>query len=215
MAVKKIDYSKTIIYKIVCKDLSVPDCYVGSTTQFRQRKSQHRRTCNNLNSKKYNYPLYKFIRENGGFENFDMIEIEKYPCTDGNESRSRERHYFELLNANLNKVKPLITEDELKQIHKEYKQTEQYKEYNKLYCKKYREEHIDEIKIYREEHKENEKKYREENREKIHQRKTEKITCICGLVISRNGKSAHEKTFIHISRTKPLFKPTDDEIIHA
>jgi len=75
-----------------------------------------------------------------------MIEIEKFPCTDGNESRARERYYFDLLNAKLNKVKPLITEDELKQMNKEYKQKEQYKENQKLYNKQYREEHIDIIK---------------------------------------------------------------------
>ena len=51
MTLKKIDYSNTIIYKIVCNDLSVTDCYVGNTTQFRQRKSQHKKNCNNSNSK--------------------------------------------------------------------------------------------------------------------------------------------------------------------
>jgi hypothetical protein len=34
-----IDYSKSIIYKIVCKDLDVKDCYVGSTTNFTNRKN--------------------------------------------------------------------------------------------------------------------------------------------------------------------------------
>ena len=32
------DFSKTIIYKIVCSDPSVTDCYVGHTTDFIRQK---------------------------------------------------------------------------------------------------------------------------------------------------------------------------------
>ena len=160
MTLKKIDYSNTIIYKIVCNDLSVTDCYVGNTTQFRQRKSQHKRNCNNSNSKKYNIPLYKFIREHGYWENFSMIEIEKYPCTDGNEARSRERFYFDLLNANLNKVRPLITKEELKQMNKEYKQKELYKENQKIYRDEHKNEKNEKNKIYREQNKDKIQEYR-------------------------------------------------------
>ena len=70
MTRKKIDYSNTIIYKIVCNDLSVTEIYIGHTTHFRQRKCEHKSICNSLNSKKYNYPLYKFIREHNGWEIF-------------------------------------------------------------------------------------------------------------------------------------------------
>ncbi len=38
----EIDYSKTIIYKIVCNDLTITDCYVGSTTDFKTRKAAHK-----------------------------------------------------------------------------------------------------------------------------------------------------------------------------
>ena len=194
MTLKKIDYSNTIIYKIVCNNLSVTDCYVGNTTLFRQRKSRHKRNCSNSNSKDYNFPLYKFIREHGCWENFSMIEIEKYPCTDGNEARARERYYYDLLNANLNKQKPLITKEERKQYDKEYKQKEECKEYNKLYFKQYKEEHINEL-----------KKYREENKDKNQERRSEKIKCSCGSIISRGYMSDHLKSLKHISRTQALF----------
>jgi predicted GIY-YIG superfamily endonuclease len=42
-----IDYSKTIIYKIVCKDTEIKDVYVGSTTQFTKRKASHKSACHN------------------------------------------------------------------------------------------------------------------------------------------------------------------------
>jgi hypothetical protein len=41
-----IDYSKTIIYRIVCKDVNVTECYIGQTTNFIKRKSQHKENCN-------------------------------------------------------------------------------------------------------------------------------------------------------------------------
>ena len=41
----EIDYSKSVIYKIVCDDLNVKDCYVGSTTNFIKRKRHHKEAC--------------------------------------------------------------------------------------------------------------------------------------------------------------------------
>jgi hypothetical protein len=107
-----IDYSKTIIYKLVCNDLSITDVYIGSTTSFKDRKRQHKCVCNNTNSKKYNEKKYVTIRANGNWDNWSMIEIEKYKCNDYNEARARERYWYELINANMNTYKPHITEDE-------------------------------------------------------------------------------------------------------
>ena len=41
-----IDYTKTIIYKIICLDLEIKDNYVGSTTSFLKRKQQHNKKLN-------------------------------------------------------------------------------------------------------------------------------------------------------------------------
>jgi predicted GIY-YIG superfamily endonuclease len=38
------NYSKTIMYQICCKDLLVTEKYVGHTTNFTQRKRQHKTT---------------------------------------------------------------------------------------------------------------------------------------------------------------------------
>ena len=56
-----IDYTKTIIYKTVCNDLNITGCYVGHTTNFVQRKNQHKTICLNEKKKHYNYKLYKTI----------------------------------------------------------------------------------------------------------------------------------------------------------
>ena len=86
-----VDYSKTVIYKIVSKDLNIKDVYIGHTTDFTKRKCNHKINCNHKMGKAYNHKVYQFIRDNGGWDRFEMIEIEKYPCNDGNEARARER----------------------------------------------------------------------------------------------------------------------------
>jgi hypothetical protein len=100
------DYSKNVIYKLVCNDLNILGCYVGHTTDFIRRKQRHKSDCNNENGEHYNYKVYTTIRENGGFNNWTMIEIEKYPCRDENEATARERHWFEILNSGLNTQHP-------------------------------------------------------------------------------------------------------------
>jgi hypothetical protein len=102
MPKKEIDYKKTVIYKIVSKDLSNDFVYVGSTTDFTQRKYAHKRNCTNENNNTYTYKIYKTIRENGGWNEFQMIKIENYPCNDKNDCLSRERYWFEQYHANMN-----------------------------------------------------------------------------------------------------------------
>ena len=116
----EIDYSKTIIYKIVCNDLNVTDIYIGHTTNFKERKRNHYNAVKN--DIKYNCKLYQTIRENGGWNNWSMIELEKfYCCRDRNEAVARERFYYETLNANLNSQVPTRTKAEYMATHKEEK----------------------------------------------------------------------------------------------
>ena len=42
------------------------------------------------------------------------------------------------------------------------------------------------------------KEYQQLNKDIINERKREKITCICGCIFSKNGKSKHEKTKLHL-----------------
>jgi|688.fasta_scaffold416565_2 hypothetical protein len=119
-----IDYSKTVIYKIVCKDLSVEETYIGNTTDFRRRKSEHKNRCQNSNGKDYHENKYEFIRNNGGWDNWEMIEVEKYPCNDGNEARQRERFWFEFYHLTLNKLYPARTKQEYDLARYKHKKNE-------------------------------------------------------------------------------------------
>lgn len=148
---KPIDFSRTVIYKIVCNDLNISDCYVGHTINFIKRKNAHKTDCCNSNSPNYNLQLYQFIRVHGGFDNWSMIEIEKYPCTDVYEACKRERYWFEELKATLNKQVPSRTINEYKQENRELLRAKD---------KTYREENKESIRIAH-------KEYKAKNRESI------------------------------------------------
>jgi hypothetical protein len=124
------NYSKTIIYKICCKDLLITDIYIGHTTNFIKRKSTHKATCNYSTNKDYNLKVYQFIRENGGWDNWNMIMIEKYPCNNILEATKRERYFFEELKATLNMKTPSRTTPEWNNENRDYKNNQQ-REYNK------------------------------------------------------------------------------------
>jgi len=172
MPAKKIDYSKTIIYKIVCNDLAITDLYVGSTTNFTRRKNEHKNKCNNENSKIYNLKIYQTIRDNKNWENWAIIQIEEFPCANGNEARTRERYWYEQLNATLNCQFPIRDK---KEYYEEY--YEENKEAICYKCKEYRDNNKDKIKEYKENHKdiakEQWKSYYEKNKDILKQKQKE------------------------------------------
>jgi len=111
------DYINSYIYKLQCKDLEIKEIYVGSS--FRDdRIKGHKYSCNTPHNKKYNIKVYKFIRENGGWDNWEMIEIEKYPCKDKPTLEKRERYWIEKFKSFLNSRIPSQTEEE-KKIHQQ------------------------------------------------------------------------------------------------
>ena len=144
------DYSKSLIYKLVCLDTDITDIYVGSTTSFKHRKSRHKTNCNNEKTSAYNFNVYKFIRENGGWEAWNMILIEYYPCKTKLELDKREREIIEELKSTLNKNIPSRTIKEWREDNKEQ---------IAVYRKKYYDDNKEKAIKYQ-------KKYYEENKEK-------------------------------------------------
>ena len=193
-----VNYSNSIIYKLCCRDVNINDVYVGSTTNFNRRKQQHKHSCNSINSKDYNVNVYQFIRDNGGFENWDMVEIVKYNATDKRELHKRERYYIDTLKATLNKIIPTRT-------HKEYR--ENNKDIIRKNNKEYRENNKDLIrekkKQYRENNKniirEKEKQYRENNKDLLREKPSQKYECECGGKYTHSHESRHLKTKKHLA----------------
>lgn len=114
MPKKSMDYSNVYFYKIVCKDLSITECYVGQTTNFNKRKSYHKSSCINNSDKKHHLLVYDFIREHGSWDNWSMILIETRSFDNVLEANKRERELIEELSATLNKVVPCRTVEEYK-----------------------------------------------------------------------------------------------------
>ena len=193
---KAIDFNKNLIYKLVCNDLKVKDLYVGHTTDFTNRKRLHKACCLNPTNPQHNFKVYKMIRDNGSWNNWAMIEIEKFACKDENEARARERYWYEELQATMNSQFPILYAGEKKQYHKDYREN------NKDKIKDYRENNKDKIKDYRDQNKdkidEYQKDYREKNIEKIKVKVNEKHQCICGGCFTTANKSAHNKTKKHL-----------------
>ena len=174
-----IDYSNIIIYKLCCKDPTIIDIYIGHTTNFNQRKHNHKTNCCNNNSKNHNLYVYKFIRENGGWENWSMIQIEEHNCNNSREATIRERYWIEVLKPKLNVINPYATleekvfqkknwyEENKEEILQKTKENYQENKEHKLeYQKQYAEEHKEDIKDYQ-------KEYREINKEKLAEQKKE------------------------------------------
>jgi len=82
------------IYCIVCKDSNVQEVYVGSTDNLEKRIIKHKSHCNNKNAKKYNYKVYQFIREHGGFDNWKFLWLEMFKTDDNIFLRQLEQNYI-------------------------------------------------------------------------------------------------------------------------
>jgi len=52
------------------------------------------------------------VKDNGGWDKFRMIEVEKYPCSDRREADKRETEIMKELKANLNTYKSDTTKEE-------------------------------------------------------------------------------------------------------
>lgn len=221
-----VKYEHSTIYKLCCKNPEIKDEYIGSTTNFSRRKCQHKSACNTETGTSYNMTVYKCIRDNGGFDNWDMIEIEKYSATDKKDLHKRERYWIETLKPSLNQCVPTRTKNEFYEENKEFVLAHQkiYYERNKEIIaergKEYREknkEHLAEkkreyyernkerlkenFKEYREKNKETiaemKKKWGEKNKEHLLEKRKEKIVCKCGQEITKTNILRHEKSQKH------------------
>lgn len=217
-----IDYSKTIIYKICCNDVSITDIYVGHTTDIVRRRQEHKYNCNLESKKDHNQYKYQFIRENGGWDNWSLIPVEEYFCENVNQACIRERYWIEKLQASLNKAIPSRSHKEYYEQNKdkinEYKKEwyennkEKITEYKKEWCENNKEKNAEKKKEYYQQNKdkflEKAKKHYEQNKDKIVEyhkdfyeknkdKLLEKITCECGGHYIFMSKARHFKTKKH------------------
>jgi len=220
-------YHKSKIYKLCCKDPNISDIYIGSTISQYRRKFYHKKKSNTPDC---NIKVYKFIREHGGIENWDMVVLEEYKAESKNELHWKEREWIERLKPSLNSYKPIITSEERKQGYRDrtklWRETnkEKAKESDHKYYEKNKEMFRDRSKIYYETNKEkikeyknkyyeknkkeisNKKKiYRETNKDKLKQNKFRPVFCvICKTFKPHYDISRHKKSKTHIKKAMEI-----------
>lgn len=197
------DYSKSCIYKLVHReDFNNDYIYIGSSTNFIQRKCQHKLTCNNPNSKKHNVKVYQFIRDNGGWDNWIMVQIEPFSCNSKKELETRERYWIETLKSKLNKKIPTRTKKERLLDDPEKMDKERLRSYNKYHNNK--EKECNRKKIFYSKNKEKYADRYNKKKDEIQQHRNEKIICECGCVVNRGNIAIHKKTKKHQELMKYL-----------
>ena len=187
----KVDYQNTFIYKLCCRDPNVKDIYIGHSTNFKQRNKSHKCGCNNNNNiKKYNTYNYRFIRENGGYDNWIMIKLYDFPCDSKREAETEENKTMIELGTTLNMRKSFRTEEEKKENSKEYSKKKYENNKKKL------------IKISTEYYKNNKtevdkkwKIYYENNKTEINEKRKVKVKCeFCNCEVNKSCLKTHQKT---------------------
>jgi len=181
-------YKNSKVYRIISD--SNPDLvYYGST---------YCKLSNRLSKHKNNYKRY--LKEKSHYvTSFDLIKlddckiilVEKYPCTDKEELRMRERFYIEN-NQCVNKVIPGRTK---KEYYKDNR--ENIEENSKIYYENNREKISKRCKKYYENNKEKCEEYYKQYRENI---SSKPITCECGRDMARGNLTRHLKSKIHFNK---------------
>ena len=123
-----VNYANGKIYKIVCNVTGKQ--YIGSTTKkyLCDRLSSHVCKYKMWKNEKHHYVSSFAVVESG---NYNIILVEKCPCTSKEELYARERHFIESLEC-VNMMIPGRTEKEWREANKESIQEK---------CRQYREEH--------------------------------------------------------------------------
>ena len=172
------DFSKAVIYNIYCKDKNVLEFYIGSTHDEIQREQGHKDNCNNEKRERhYNLKVYKFIRDNGGWDNWIFKVIQRFPCENKIQLVEQEQYHYDLLHPALNTYRPYVSEEERK-------------EQMRIYDSKYYKDNREEIKIVR-------SKYYKDNREEIRIKQKQKFICDCGVELTIGSKKRHCDTNSH------------------
>ena len=160
-----------IFYKIFTENSN--EIYIGSTADFKSRKSNHKSQCNNENNKNYNYKIYQTIRANGGWNQWKMIQIGKRDNITKRDAEQIEEEYRLDLKATMNTCRAYRSPEVEKEYYKEYR--ENNKEDLKEYIKEYRENNKEKIKEQSKEYYQNNKEDRKEYIREYYQNNKEKI----------------------------------------
>jgi hypothetical protein len=93
-------------------DTTIPECYVGHTTNVEVRKRKHKSCCLNANTAEHHLDVYQFIRAHGGWNNWKMEVIEQQCFANQRQAELRERELIDQFQPSLNRNRPAISREE-------------------------------------------------------------------------------------------------------
>ena len=202
------------VYMIKAKDPNNTATYIGKTNDLGRREYNHRANCVTPTIKHYNYFVYEFIREFGGFDNFMMLPIKSN--LEAHEATQLEQNMIKELRPYLNKVVPGRTQ----------------KEYREEFAEDIRTKSITQNYLNKEKQKEKWNKWNALNREYINARMREnyrknkkliqikdktKYWCVCGKHICHRNRRGHLLTATHtdgLNKFQNELKERKKEILH-
>ena len=185
------DYKNSVIYRIYCKNPDITECYIGSTKCFEDRFYTHKSACNTKHNKIHNLYLYQFIRENGGWNNFDREILEYYPCKDEEELKLKEQEYISkfkpTLNTNNAYTSEEVKKEQIQKSRKKYRETGKAKEKERKYTEKLMNDP---------------EKYQKKLKNKSEWGKKPKFCEVCNLSTTNNMWYSHKKSKEHLNNLK-------------
>lgn len=110
----RIDYSKTIIYKVHCKNDAITDFGIFHTTDLVKSRYYYKRDCENLSKG----GIYCIIRANGGWDNWQLTVLQTFcDCTCKYDAYIRVLEWCKKLNCNIKPDKVPQTSSFFTQIY--------------------------------------------------------------------------------------------------
>lgn len=155
------DFSNCYIYHIVDSDKVIH--YVGSTSNMNSRKSKHKYNCSHEHCEHYHFDIYQYIRNNGGWNEFEVVPIRKIEnISNKTDLRIAEREEMEKFTGLKNMRGSYLSTEE---------QLEQKRESTKIWRKQNPEKNAEHQRQWRqnnpEKKSESSKKWYEANKEKV------------------------------------------------
>jgi hypothetical protein len=123
--------------------------YVGSTIDFYKRRIEHKCNCYNEKGKKYNFKLYRTIRQYDGWNYFIMEIIETFICNTKQERLQREKELMLYYRVNLNSRSAFRTNEERIQNQKIYRNNIKNESPEKREIRRRKKEQRIKMKIYK------------------------------------------------------------------
>ena len=210
------DYKNSVIYRIYCKNPDIKDCYIGSSKCIQDRMNSHKKACNNIESNKYNLKIYEFIRNNGGWDNFDYEILEYYPCNNFEELRQKEQEYINNFEILLNSTNAYVSEKERKEktaiTKKIWRNTENGYKISNESQKRY-DDKVKNNPELRQKKKEKRIERDKKNQDKIKEKNKEIVFCeSCNKHIKKKDISKHNRTKKHIEKQQTQLSEREQKL---